>query len=415
MAAGCSERFGANKLLTDVGGKPMYIRALGAIPDGVFFRVAVVTQYDEIADEARRRGFTAIMNPRAKEDGQSGTVRLGLNALADADAVMFMTADQPFLTSSTVRALTRLYAEDPGCIAAPAANGERGNPCIFPSSLFGELMSITGDRGGSSVIRRHPGLLRLLPVEPRELMDIDSAEDMDNAALCTARRPNKCIAAIGAGGKTSLLTALALTSGVRACLTTTTHTSRPGGVMPLLLSPTRVECMEAWRTSKAFVAGSDCTGRLGAPASFEALFDAELLLIEADGSKMLPLKLHAEHEPVIPEYADTVCCLSGMNALGRSIEETTHRSELSLALTGRAPHETVDENYIALLTKLCRKYTPANAEFIAVLNRAKDMAAARRVSALLAKDGIRSIIIREYDGKGDFYEHIAFDLHKGSR
>ena len=50
MAAGNARRFGANKLAAALAGKPLILRALEAVPEGLFSRVEVVTQYAEIAD-----------------------------------------------------------------------------------------------------------------------------------------------------------------------------------------------------------------------------------------------------------------------------------------------------------------------------------------------------------------------------
>ena len=40
-------------------------------------------------------------------------------------------------------------------------------------------MALTGDRGGSSVIRRHEELLTLLEVPEAELYDVDTAQALE--------------------------------------------------------------------------------------------------------------------------------------------------------------------------------------------------------------------------------------------
>jgi len=51
----------------------------------------------------------------------------------------------------------------------------RGNPAVFPKSVFGELEALTGDVGGGAVIRRHPEMLTLEEAETKEeLIDIDT-------------------------------------------------------------------------------------------------------------------------------------------------------------------------------------------------------------------------------------------------
>ena len=49
---------------------------------------------------------------------------------------------------------------------------------IFPATLFSELLTVTGDRGGRQVIAAHPELLRTVAAAPEELKDIDTKEDV---------------------------------------------------------------------------------------------------------------------------------------------------------------------------------------------------------------------------------------------
>lgn len=53
------------------------------------------------------------------------------------------------------------------------------------------------------------------------------------------------------------------------------------------------------------------------------------MLIEADGSKQKPIKMHADHEPVIPEFVNKVCVVVGLSAIGKILDqENFHRPEL---------------------------------------------------------------------------------------
>ena len=183
MAAGASRRFGENKLLRTLGGIPLYQRALEAVPADCFAKVAVVTGCGPIMDRAKAMGFAVVENHLPAE-GVSRTIRLGLEALADMDGVLFMTADQPLLTGEGVRAVTEVFLREPGSIAAAAADGVRGNPCLFPRALFPALLALEGDRGGSAVIRANPHLLRLAPLPPQQLADADTAQALARLEAC---------------------------------------------------------------------------------------------------------------------------------------------------------------------------------------------------------------------------------------
>lgn len=186
MAAGASRRFGENKLLRTLGGKPLYRRALEAVPPDVFSQVAVVTACRPMAELAQAMGFAVICNDQP-EKGVSLTIRLGLESMADCDGVLFMTADQPLLTRNGIRTVTDTFLKEPDCIAAAAADGIRGNPCLFPKCLFPALLALEGDTGGSRVIRANAHLLRLADLPACELADADTAEDLQALETCFSR------------------------------------------------------------------------------------------------------------------------------------------------------------------------------------------------------------------------------------
>ena len=179
MAAGNSERFGENKLSAVLGGKTLIERAMEAIPREQFARVLVVTQYDEIMALAARFGFEALRNEHP-ERGQSETIRLGTAALQkDCGAICYMVADQPLLERDSVAREMAFYRAHPERIVGLGHNGVRGNPCIFPARFFPELLALTGDVGGSRVIRAHEEALLLYEVDARQLSDVDTRASLD--------------------------------------------------------------------------------------------------------------------------------------------------------------------------------------------------------------------------------------------
>ncbi len=57
---------------------------------------------------------------------------------------------------------------------------------------------------------------------------------------------------------------------------------------------------------------------------------SDYILVEADGSKGLPIKVPASHEPVLPHDVGQVVILCGLSCLGKSIQDTCHRSEVAI-------------------------------------------------------------------------------------
>ena len=175
MAAGCGSRFGRNKLKAEVDGKSLLRRALEAVPAEEFHRITVVTQYDGAAALAESFGFDVVRNDRP-QDGLSRTVRLGTEAMADCDAILYQVADQPLLERGTVRRELEFFRAHPDRIVGLSHNGVRGNPCVFPRRFFPELTALEGDVGGNVVIRAHPEALLLFEAPAAELRDVDTVE-----------------------------------------------------------------------------------------------------------------------------------------------------------------------------------------------------------------------------------------------
>ncbi|OQB25474.1 MAG: Nicotine blue oxidoreductase [Firmicutes bacterium ADurb.Bin182] len=180
LAAGNSVRFGKNKLKARFRGESLFERALACVPVECFYKTVVVTQYEDLAKQAEKAGFTAVRNPEP-DKGISLSLRLGLEQVKSADAVMFMVADQPWLQKSTVRGLVETYKKEPGTIVAPCFGKRRGNPVIFPNEIFDELSGVEGDFGGKTVIMAHTDKLRLMPImNEDELNDVDTVEQLES-------------------------------------------------------------------------------------------------------------------------------------------------------------------------------------------------------------------------------------------
>ena len=130
-------------------------------------------------------------------------------------------------------------------------------------------------------------------------------------------------AVIGSGGKTSLLRRLAEELPGTVLLCTTTHI-RPFEEYPLLTAPTPEDIRKALTAHRVLCLGTPCeNGKLTAPSlSVETLATlADYVLVEADGSRQLPLKAHEAHEPVIPAVSRQVICVVGASGFGKPIRE----------------------------------------------------------------------------------------------
>lgn len=144
-------------------------------------------------------------------------------------------------------------------------------------------------------------------------------------------RVNSRVAFVGGGGKTSILYALgreAAAQDLMVLMSTTTHMRVPIGYR---LCRTSEQAQAAlWSTGVALAGVPTVKGdRFGPLRDLDACATgAQVVLIEADGSRNLPLKVPAAHEPVIPVWINTVVAVAGLDSLGRPISETCYRPDI---------------------------------------------------------------------------------------
>src|SRR5260370_17652597 len=66
------------------------------------------------------------------------------------------------ITSCIIDNLITIYNATGKRIVAPLYAGKRGSPVLFDASLFPELLEVTGDEGGRTVLERHRQDLELV-------------------------------------------------------------------------------------------------------------------------------------------------------------------------------------------------------------------------------------------------------------
>ena len=175
MASGLGKRFGGNKLMADFRGEPLIAWALDAT-DGIFSRRVVVTRHPEVAALCRERGIDTVLHDLPS---RSDTVRLGLEAMGDADSCLFCPGDQPLLRRETVASLALAGAADAGWIWRAGYEGVPGSPVLFPRWAFPELLTLPEGKGGGYLAKKYPERVRMVSVrDPYELKDADTPEEL---------------------------------------------------------------------------------------------------------------------------------------------------------------------------------------------------------------------------------------------
>lgn len=183
-----------------------------------------------------------------------------------------------------------------------------------------------------------------------------------------ALRLPRVTALIGGGGKTSLLYLLGqelAEQGESVLLTTTTHLAQDD----CAVAPKDIDELNALLAPEKIVLAAypAADGRMtGIPAKWYAHLKADRILVEADGSHRLPLKVHRAFEPAIPAGAELVLQVAGLSALGRCTNEAVHHPEEM----GLPEPERVSPELIESILLRGAKRCPC--QCVAVLNQADD-------------------------------------------
>lgn len=189
-----------------------------------------------------------------------------------------------------------------------------------------------------------------------------------------------CIAVVGAGGKTSTIFQLAKELSEhnrRVIITTTTHMFREPGL--LATSPEEARNL-LLQQPIVFVGRPAEDGKirgLSEEETSELKQITDVLLIEADGSRRLPLKIPAAGEPVIPKCTDQVIIVEGLSGIGRPISECCHRAELVQSLLQTTFEHILEPKEVAVMIRkgyLEKHLLPEGYPGMVILNQADDSA-----------------------------------------
>ncbi len=178
LAAGQSKRFGAeNKLLTDFKGKPLVHHAANALQGAKLDCILAVISKNGVPAELLN--MPTVIND-SEQCAQSDNLRLGLKYAIkqNADKVVIVLGDMPFVTPQTIQAISNLCTKS-RCSAA-MSSGHKLPPVAIPVSLFSEVMSSEGDQGARGLIQALPPE-SCFKISPKEALDIDTQDQLFTA------------------------------------------------------------------------------------------------------------------------------------------------------------------------------------------------------------------------------------------
>lgn len=214
------------------------------------------------------------------------------------------------------------------------------------------------------------------------------------------------VAFIGAGGKTSALVSLGYElaeQGWRVLATTTTRIGEDQlDLIPAALPyQTHTDVISQTLTESRFVFlyGDIRQGKVHGPdpdwiPRLVDAIDSDILLIEADGARGLPLKAPYPHEPVIPPETSLVVPVASLSVLGEPLdEEHVYNPDAIIERYGFQKGSRIKSPWIAQVIRdeaLGLQGVPSSARVIAFLNQTPGKGYARARARLIAKLALRS-------------------------
>ena len=188
LAAGEGRRFGGSKLTAELDGRPLIdhaVEAMLAVP--AIERVVVVlgAHAEHVAASADLARVETVICAGWRH-GISASLRAGVRALADPDAIVVTLADLPFITPQVIATIV-----DQVDARAPAAratyDGRPGHPVLIKRQLFQAVEELRGDAGARDLLTG-AGVRTLECGHLCRPNDIDTPDDLEAARQVVGAR-----------------------------------------------------------------------------------------------------------------------------------------------------------------------------------------------------------------------------------
>jgi molybdenum cofactor cytidylyltransferase len=181
LAAGESRRMGpTNKLTVPMEGTPMVARVVDAIEKSRAGHIVVVTGHDpERIGHALEGHDVELVHNEEYPEGIASSIRAGVAALGDeVDGALIALADMPWVSSQVLDRLIDAFTSDGELsIFIPVFGRKRGNPVLWSSEHFPELLALAGDVGGKAIWHRRAEAICYVDVGSAGIhIDVDTPE-----------------------------------------------------------------------------------------------------------------------------------------------------------------------------------------------------------------------------------------------
>jgi len=190
LAAGSGRRFGSNKLVATLRGRPLVLQTLehltAARRSGLLAGIVTVIAAgdDAVAHTIAQSGSVVVENPNPTS-GMGRSLQLGIRRLDDppvepkAEAAVIVLADQPMVREEVLAALRNAWLGGAD-IVRPVYRGDPdtpGHPVLLDRSRWQLVEDVQGDRGLGPALELHTDWVMTVMVEGSN-PDIDTPADL---------------------------------------------------------------------------------------------------------------------------------------------------------------------------------------------------------------------------------------------
>lgn len=210
------------------------------------------------------------------------------------------------------------------------------------------------------------------------------------------------ICVVGSGGKTTLIKKLAkqyIKENKTVFVTTTTHMFIEEDTLLTDDADTIIHQLQEKGYAMAGIEEGEKIKALSRQTYEAVCAFADVVLVEADGSKQLPLKYPNATEPVIPENTDEIIVVCGLNAIGKQAKDVCHRLERVKTCLGIQDDTVITASHIQQLVTT-GYLTPLSAAYpnvkITCLPRHDGSLYQRTIASLLQNEQDVSMVCQEW-------------------
>jgi molybdenum cofactor cytidylyltransferase len=191
LAAGAARRFGSDKLLQELHGKPLVRWSAEALAGAPVDEIIVVVPPEHAMIRRALAGLDVrfVVNPDPTR-GMGSSIACGITAIrGKTDAALVALADEPLNGRLALDPVVDRYRQGGASIVVPLFNGVRGHPVLFASTVFEELRSLSGDEGARAVTDRDPHRLAKLHLNVGKPVDVDTPDDLRQLRATASEHP----------------------------------------------------------------------------------------------------------------------------------------------------------------------------------------------------------------------------------